>query len=126
MPTLRSIARHWGMEDGPARCYRCGITRPHWTWDGNGGIDRAHIITRCYGGLDDVQNIIPLCIACHRMQPGFGPGDEDEAMAWMNADPNEHLRELCRRDGFDADLMDELNACPNPYEVFVLSRWEWP
>lgn len=72
MPPVRRIAEHWGR--APDVCFRCGMGTPH--------PDRAHLIDRCVGGLDDVQNVALLCSLCHRMMPPFEPGEEQAARAY--------------------------------------------
>lgn len=46
-------------------------------------LERAHLIDRCYDGLDGVQNLVPLCWRCHDVMPSFKPGDEDAALSWV-------------------------------------------
>ena len=83
MPSLKRIARFHGLGD-PA-CYCCGYVHPgEWTWDtANRWLERAHVIDRCFGGLDHEGNLRPLCTWCHRQQPPFSPGEEASALAWV-------------------------------------------
>lgn len=60
----------------PTRCFRCGVIAR---------TERAHIIDRAFGGLDDVQNLIPLCFRCHRDQPIFANGEERRAWVWLTS-----------------------------------------
>lgn len=39
-------------------CFACGMY--------DGGTDRAHILARCEGGTDDVENLHLLCNTCHK------------------------------------------------------------
>lgn len=72
LPRLSECEDHWSV--APASCIRCGeVAR----------CERSHIIDRSAGGLDGVQNVVPLCYRCHRVMPPFWPGDEDEALAWL-------------------------------------------
>jgi 5-methylcytosine-specific restriction endonuclease McrA len=82
MPVMRRILAHHELSD--AYCVRCGY---------EGSLERAHIIDRCYGGLDGPQNLAPLCSLCHRQQPIFQPGDETVALEWFGlrqGSPNAH------------------------------------
>jgi hypothetical protein len=72
MPSMKVILRHRGFQE--ARCVRCGY---------GGYLERAHIIDRFLGGLDNPANFAPLCDECHRNQPIFEPGDEAEALRWF-------------------------------------------
>jgi hypothetical protein len=73
MSTLKVIADYHGVE--PDVCFRCHEEcSPH----------RAHVIERIYGGLDGVQNLVPLCPTCHINQPIFMVGEETRAWAWMS------------------------------------------
>lgn len=71
---LAVVEAYWGV--GPRTCIRCRATAR---------CERAHVIDRCRGGLDGVQNIVPLCGACHAEMSEHGPGDEDRALAWIHA-----------------------------------------
>lgn len=93
MPPLQQIAAFHGLPDPPS-CVRCGYAPPGpqtWrefgpsSWD----LQRAHIIDRCYAGLDNVANLLPLCPLCHRSQPDFKPADIDVALRWFHGGPNE-------------------------------------
>jgi hypothetical protein len=48
----------WGIV--PGECFACG----------DRGVQRAHIIPRCYGGSDDIDNIHLLCARCHAESEG--------------------------------------------------------
>jgi hypothetical protein len=88
MPSLVRIARHHGVELRVPFCWRCHVESDDdaTSWrTASSFLERAHVIDRCYGGLDDVQNLRPLCCDCHRWQPDFGPGDEPLALRWFGA-----------------------------------------
>ena len=87
MPTLLAIARYHGLGE-VSYCVRCGY-RPPWDHWGISStyLERAHIIDRCFDGLDVAPNLAPLCSWCHRTQPIFKPGDEAEAYAWFGLRP---------------------------------------
>lgn len=72
MPSLATLCRFHGLE---VACIKCG--RPD-------DIERAHVIDRCFGGLDGPQNLRPLCSTCHRYQPVFDNGDEAAALEWFD------------------------------------------
>jgi len=45
-------------------CFACGLN-----WDGfDNPLEGAHIIARCNGGSDEVDNLLLLCRCCHRAQ----------------------------------------------------------
>lgn len=73
MPTWRHIVLHHRID---LACRRCGDRDL-------ANLERAHIIDRCFDGLDEVSNIAPLCWQCHKAQPIFRPGDEYQARAWF-------------------------------------------
>ena len=76
MPSAWSVVDRW--MHGYPRCFRCG-----WEGDRPSDIERAHVIDRVKGGLDTLDNLRPLCHECHRLQPSFGPGDEEMALTWF-------------------------------------------
>lgn len=83
MPPLGKIAAYHNLGSAP-HCVRCGDWALVAHWDESSRfLDRAHIIDRHLGGLDDLQNIAPLCPKCHRRQPSFAPGQETSALAWF-------------------------------------------
>jgi len=68
-PSVKRIAEFWECETD--RCCKCrGFFK---------GLERAHLVDRCYGGLDGVQNLALLCWECHGMMPSFKPEREDDA-----------------------------------------------
>ena len=83
MPSMRRIAAHHGLGQDPY-CVVCGYGPPASTWmAASSYLERAHIIDRCFDGLDVEANLAPLCGSCHRSQPIFEPGDEERALAWF-------------------------------------------
>lgn len=84
---METVADYAGLPVG--ECYRCKA---------NARCERAHIIDRQFGGLDDVQNLVPLCFQCHRDMPPFEAGEESKAWLWLNTRCwDEYLGELVAR-----------------------------
>lgn len=82
-PPMAAIAEFHGID--PHRCYRCGeLART----------ERAHVIDRVFGGLDAVQNLVPLCARCHHEQPPRLAGEERAAWLWL-AHPHEFDYLVC-------------------------------
>lgn len=108
MPSLRRVAEFWLDRDewpdykgnyiglGEPFCAACGWLAPEvddepWTWkSASAHLDRAHLIDRCYGGLDGACNLVPLCHICHKGMPSFRPGQEAEALAWVRRSPDSY------------------------------------
>jgi 5-methylcytosine-specific restriction endonuclease McrA len=85
MPSLKQVAEHLGIADMPPHCWKCGDLADATSWSERcSGLERAHVIDRVYGGLDNAANLRPLCATCHRYQPIFKNGDEEVALAWFN------------------------------------------
>ncbi len=83
MPSLHKIAKFWKLDARP-RCVRCLIKTRVYDWrQADGLLERAHIIDRCWDGLDEVHNLAPLCSFCHACQPMFKSGDEIKALKWF-------------------------------------------
>lgn len=103
LPTLAQIVAYWRDADQPFPglqalnvdwakpfCFRCGWRSPSPTpklpdptWKlAAGWLERAHLHCRVFGGPDSVENLVPLCLLCHKAMPEFpdGPG---EAIAWV-------------------------------------------
>lgn len=87
MPSRKQIADHW-----VGRCEHDDIRPPGpffgdveacWACGWPCTPDRAHIIDRCFDGLDGPQNLTLLCKGCHQRYPIICPGDEDVAWAWL-------------------------------------------
>lgn len=68
---------------GEPSCYGCGT----WSKDRVWTFERAHLIDRCFDGLDGVQNLVLLCDLCHWSMPSFAPGEEALAIAWVASRP---------------------------------------
>jgi hypothetical protein len=84
MPSMDRIVEYWHIPMWT--CWRCG---DYWESKPQGQdapTQRAHVIDRYLGGSDDVANILPLCVPCHRAQPIFCLGEEVRAWAWMRQD----------------------------------------
>ena len=77
MPTMAALLAHHGMADNPS-CWKCQLPLAA------DRLERAHVIDRHCGGLDNVENLRPLCSTCHRLQPSFAPGDEVAALEWFD------------------------------------------
>ena len=70
MPSRRSIWVHWKPKVGtPSEkvCFLCEYNA------GEHNLDRAHMVARCCGGADDVENLLLLCGLCHRITEYFLP-----------------------------------------------------
>jgi hypothetical protein len=94
VPSLAKVADHHGLDARPS-CVRCGYEPPVDSWrEASGWLQRAHVIDRFAGGLDNAANLRPLCRMCHRMQPIFVPGDEDVALEWFSGE--HYWRDLAR------------------------------
>ena len=102
LPTLWVIATCWHTTNAglfhldPAGiaypfCFACGEMPPapehlppERRWNAAAQwLDRAHLVDRAGGGLDGPQNIVPLCIACHRVMPSFKIEHGAEAIQWV-------------------------------------------
>lgn len=65
MPTAKQVLEHWtknGMYDPPNAantCWACGFPAC---------VQRAHILAKCDGGTDEVDNLVLLCARCHLTQ----------------------------------------------------------
>lgn len=71
MPTERAIRRHWrawladregNFDAKEALCFACGMIEE---------CERAHILARCDGGDDGVDNLHMLCRVCHKVSEGL-------------------------------------------------------
>jgi 5-methylcytosine-specific restriction endonuclease McrA len=95
MPTWQAIQRYWYRQErgwvgfgqcdpGEPTCYRCGwwCMRDDKRSEAD-GLERAHLVDRCFGGLDIEPNLVLLCSTCHRSMPSFEPGDEHKAIEWV-------------------------------------------
>lgn len=108
MPSMKAIAEFHGVD--PTVCFRCqAIART----------EKAHVIDRTGGGLDDVQNLRPICFSCHASQPSFVNGEERRALLWFEHADWINYAVACARiildegdfapgDDFDRSLIDAL------------------
>lgn len=128
-PPMWAIADHWlasgifEMRAAEPWCFACHGTAPadcalemdqqptlKKRWDFAGRfLQKAHLVDHCDGGLDAVQNIVPLCYGCHRDMPEFRAGTGPWAIAWVQgggrwANLPGYLQRLTRR--FTAGGMD--------------------
>ncbi len=103
MPKLWVIASYWAEHgtfgevylSGAPYCFGCRkhvpvrrivFKTPVERWNKSSLLlDRAHLVDRWNGGVDGPQNLVPLCYACHKLMPSFGPGEGQEAIAWVQA-----------------------------------------
>lgn len=85
MPSMSKIAQFNDLGHVP-HCVRCGFEPPVETWaEANSWLERAHVVDRVAGGLDNEANLRPLCSLCHQLQPAFCAGDEKMALAWFGS-----------------------------------------
>lgn len=104
LPTLDKIARHWVDHPlfenayfqyigfGEPYCFRCQWQPPNddpyddeQTWQQHSAfLDKCHLVDRCRGGSDELDNLVPLCNLCHKEMPQFAPHQYDIAIAWVN------------------------------------------
>ena len=99
LPTLWEIAWHWnglGERDPfcidlsrPA-CAGCGLAprrgqdQRHLKHRWNSAcLHRGHLVNRCLGGPDTVENLVPLCWLCNRSMPYFDQGQLQAAKDWV-------------------------------------------
>lgn len=101
MPSARAIHSWWAnnrfhewavwfkqVDLGEPSCYRCGRWGDMGTQERNdvdefAGLERAHVVDRCRGGLDVEPNLILLCSRCHRSMPEVSELDADVAFRWV-------------------------------------------
>ena len=88
MPSRKAISEYWRdwtterfdgvIDDGT--CFACGL-------EDIAALNRAHIVARCNGGSDDVENLHLLCEDCHRLSEHIEGDDYFEWIAeWTAAD----------------------------------------
>lgn len=106
MPTMRAIEEFHGLPT--ATCYRC---------DQKARCEKAHIIDRSaypveapIDVLDGLQNLVPLCVRCHKAQPDFEPGEEGMALAWLDMDAVAYCEADPNHAAFVAEVMAEVMA----------------
>lgn len=96
MPSLWRIVSYWeplgtfpvSLES--PHCFACfatrripaGATSPGARWQA-AGLERAHLVDRILGGLDNASNLVPLCAFCHFHMPSFGPQSGAQAIRWV-------------------------------------------
>ena len=90
MRSVKKVAEFWAAPerahvfqvsmDRP-ECFACGLMGPDWT----GWLQRAHLVTRCYGGLDHEGNLALLCEPCHADMPDFHFYEGCWAIEWVRA-----------------------------------------
>jgi hypothetical protein len=101
-PRLAVIVRYWHERGDPFPLDDDDLSSPHCfgccrlvparlydpadaqavRWDKSSAcLDRAHLVDRCRGGLDGPQNLVPLCLRCHRVMPMFTDGMA--AISWV-------------------------------------------
>lgn len=110
MPSLLNVVEYWWDRHGTdlydilphsltrveePGCWACGWLTPPWISDdpnlpfekrwelATKYLDRAHLIDRCFDGLDIAPNLVPLCVICHKEQPSYRPGMEENALSWV-------------------------------------------
>lgn len=73
-----------GKRDARVEKLRRDMSTPKGRWNASSRfLERGHLIDRCFDGLDDVQNLVPVCHRCHKLQPSCEPGDEKRAIEYV-------------------------------------------
>lgn len=84
MPPAKRVATYWrtrgafNIDVSDPRCFCCGRQESSW-----GDLERAHLIDRAIGGLDNEPNLTMLCRTCHSQQPIFEIDEWDNALRWV-------------------------------------------
>lgn len=97
LPKLWEIVSYWLGQDrfiygdaGIPHCFACS-----WLFPAEGStdeerwnrasrhLDRGHIVNWVTGGLDQVQNLVPLCKFCNMVMPVFRPEEWPAAVMWI-------------------------------------------
>jgi hypothetical protein len=103
LPSLWKIASYWEERkrangeglfqvnlDDP-HCFGCRVTgdlpdtddlEERWN-SSSWWMERGHLVNWARNGLDQVQNIVPLCRICNRSMPIFDAEHADEAIVWV-------------------------------------------
>jgi len=73
---MNAIRAHWITTEWHERwhqegCFTCGNLDD---------LERAHLVDRCFGGLDHCANLIIICHACHRKMPSFEGNPKDSGI----------------------------------------------
>lgn len=131
MPTLAAIAQYWETQQerfpenqchviglGEPYCFACGQLAP--VEDGptvaaawrraSGWLERAHLADRSYGGSDQVDNVVALCVRCHGEMPSFF--DTDMALLWVRAHELAHQRSARELAAFVAIIAKDPHHVP--------------
>ena len=94
MPSVSTIAKYWAgrrpFEDvslEEPQCFGCRRRAAEWS---SSYFDRAHLVDRFLGGLDHAGNLVPLCVACHRLMPLFEIDQGQVALDWVRAGGWQH------------------------------------
>lgn len=93
MPSIEEILGYWVSEpdddldqflavyeDDEPHCVGCKQEFPEWS---SKYLDRAHIVNRCYGGVNEPYNLTLLCRPCNRAMPKFAADQDAEAAVWV-------------------------------------------
>jgi hypothetical protein len=97
---LKESVRQKVLQRDNFSCRKCGLNV-----FGGSGTEIHHIKRSSFGGTNDIDNLISLCITCH----GFCPFDEERFFEWLNSD----------KISLDRDFNDELN------QIFINNRNEY-
>lgn len=98
LPSLWEIASYWAQRDDwfavPLtfpHCFGCDIAdlwpetgdlKERWNTSGS-WLQRGHLVNWARNGLDQIQNIVPLCKICNLEMPTFDAEHADDAVAWV-------------------------------------------
>lgn len=94
-----TIASYWAQRDEwfftdieHPHCFACGMNGgypdhliPQRRWNNAKRLHRGHLVNRARDGLDQVQNLVPLCGFCNRFMPIFDAEHADDAIDWVLA-----------------------------------------
>jgi hypothetical protein len=97
LPSMWKIVQYWVQRDewfvpdvrnphcfACERLIPCPEGAPEYRWNGNGrALQRGHLVNRARDGLDQPQNLVPLCKSCNRVMPMFGPEAAQAAIDWV-------------------------------------------
>lgn len=65
MPSVGSIVSHWRRQGYEAQKFICMECQQYFL-----KLERAHIVAKCDGGADDVDNLVLVCRTCHVLTDG--------------------------------------------------------
>ena len=85
MATVEQIVKYWSFEqdecglgvdwsEGHQRCWRCGYER---------NLQKCHIVPKALGGSDGPDNLVLLCLQCHREAPNSS--NPEYMWIWLRA-----------------------------------------